>query len=506
NFKFGGEFVITRSKVNYARFDEFLPSGNIQTKWDETPLRGAIYVQDKLEYEGMIATLGLRMDYSYAGGQWYDFYSDPYSPAFTGAGYEIVDEILQKTPAEHKFTFSPRLAVAFPVTVNSKLYFNYGHFRQLPLPDDLYLIRNNSYTNKVTRIGNPNPDLQKTIAYELGYEHNLFNKVLVRTAGYYKDVTMQPKLVTYVDFEGNVDYDRTEPTNYEDIRGFEITLNKNRGNWIRGFINYTYMVSTYGYFGYGYYYENPTEQRDYERTTEYYYQSKPKPRPYARANIDLLSPPNYGPDLLGIKPLADWRFNFLANWKAGRFQTWVGGGSIPGVYQNLQWVDYWNVNIRLSKMFRLQNIGTLEFFLDVNNVFNYKYMSDYGYVDVNDRNAYFKSLHLPASTEALDQFSYFNIPGDDKLGTYRDPDVEFVPIVVIGSTDDTDRSERWMYYNRDNGQYYWWDAQNQSFYQNTSRTDQVLKDKAYIDMPNLEYFTFLSPRNFFWGIRFSVNL
>ena len=36
--------------------------------------------------------------------------------------------------------------------------------------------------------------------------------------------------------------------------------------------------------------------------------------------------------------------------------------------------------------------------------------------------------------------------------------------------------------------------------------DQVMDDKAYIDMPNQEAFTFLNPRNIFYGIRFSFDL
>ncbi|MEJ2634077.1 MAG: TonB-dependent receptor [Calditrichia bacterium] len=504
--KVGGEFVVTRSQVNYARYDEYLPRNNTQTKWDKTPLRGALYVEDKLEYEGMIASLGLRMDYSHAGGDWYNFDANPYSEALSGTYIGGIDTLLEKSPTKHIFTFSPRLAIAFPVTENSKLYFNYGHFRQMPIPDDLYLIRTSAYTGQITRIGNPNGELEKTVAYELGYEHNLFDRFLVRAAGYYKDITLQPQLVTYENFDGSVSYDRADPTNYEDIRGFEITVNKNRGKWIRGFINYTYMVSTYGYFGYGFYSQNPAEQRQYEITTDYYYQNKPKPRPYARANVDFLTPPGYGPQFAGFHPIADLRLNILGNWKTGRYYTWAGGGSIPGLYANVQWSDYLNVDIRLSKTFRLRNFGNLEFFMDINNLTNYKYMTDYGFVDSNDRYDYFKSLHLSSSTEGIDQFGYFNIPGDDHPGDYRKDGVDFVPIVVIGSGDDKDRSENYLYYNRDTGNYYWWDSQGQKFYEDKNRTSNVMDDKAYIDMPNLQYLAFLNPRNYFWGVRISFDL
>jgi len=38
-----------------------------------------------------------------------------------------------------------------------------------------------------------------------------------------------------------------------------------------------------------------------------------------------------------------------------------------------------------------------------------------------------------------------------------------------------------------------------------SRLQKVLDDKAYIDMPNLTTFTFLNPRNIFYGVRLSFD-
>ncbi|TFH00760.1 MAG: TonB-dependent receptor, partial [Calditrichales bacterium] len=305
--KTGFELNVTNSQVNYARYDPALKAANNQTKWDRTPVRGAIYITDKLEFEEMVAQIGLRLDYSHAGGEWYVY--DPFNKAFSGAQSSGIDTLLEKEQTKHVFTLSPRLAIAFPITEDSKLYFNYGHFRQLPSPENLYLLRRSDYYNSVSRIASPNNPLPKTVAYELGYEHNISDQFLLRAAGYYKDVSEEPQLVSYVNSDGSVNYSASQPYAYRDIRGFEISLNKNRGNWIRGFLNYTYMVSSSGQFGLGRYYESPADQRDYllgaGRT--YHYQSKPIPRPFARANIDLFTPADYGPNFSGIDPLANWR-------------------------------------------------------------------------------------------------------------------------------------------------------------------------------------------------------
>ncbi len=468
NIKGGFEFVYTDNYVNYASVDIFLPSGRSQSKWHTFPMRAALYLQDKLEFEGMIANVGLRMDYSHAGGEWYA-YDDPWNKAFSAKYSMGIDTLLDKKPTKRIVNLSPRLGIAFPITIDSKLYFNYGHFRQLPTPENLYLLRRETATKYVMRIASPNNPLPRTVAYELGYEHNLFNQFLIRLAGYYRDSALQPRAVTYRSDDGTVNYSVNKPYNYQDTRGFELTLRKNRGEWVQGFINYTYEVITSGNFGFAIYSNNPAEMRRIESETWRSYQEKPVPQPYARADLDLFMPPKYGPKFMGFYPLADWRLNILATWRAGRHFTWTGGGSIPGIENNVQWRDYYNVNMKFSRNFRIGS-ADIQLFVDIFNVFNLKYMTNYGFVDSQDYIAYMKSLHLPAKIG--DELGYGNIPGNDRPGDYRT-----VPYEPYDPNDpDKERQQR------------------------------ILKTKAYIDMPNQQFFTFLDPRDIFWGVRVSFDI
>lgn len=467
NIKTGLEFVYTDNNVNYALVEPSLPSNNTQSKWHTFPVRGALYIQDKLEFEGMIANIGLRLDYSHAGGEWYVF--DPYNRALSGALSKGIDTLLRKESTEKIINLSPRIGIAFPITVDSKLYFNYGHFRSMPAPEDLYLLRRSQVNNSIVRIADPNNPLPKTVAYELGYEQNLFDQFLLRIAGYYKDVSDQTRLVTYTSRDNSVSYSIPKPYNYQDIRGFEITATKNRGLWVQGFINYTYEVVTGGNFGLPSYNENPTTQREIERTTSNFKQTKPTPRPYARANIDFFTPADFGPEVFGVKLLEDWRLNFVIAWKAGTYFSWTGpGGTMPGYENNIQWKDYYNVDMRLSKAFRFKGLS-VELFMDMTNVFNHKYM-DYraGFADAKDFDAYMKSLHLPDNIAG--KFNYGNIPGNDQPGDYR------------------------------KGPYIPWDDNASE-----AQKDEWRKNKSYIDMPNLSYLTFLNPRNIYWGLRLTVD-
>ncbi|MBK6681180.1 MAG: hypothetical protein IPG53_14745 [Ignavibacteriales bacterium] len=125
------------------------------------------------------------------------------------------------------------------------MFFNYGHFRSMPNSENLYLLRRNTTNNGKL------PDLQiQTIHFQKQWlaswvsEHNLGDMFLLRLAGYYKDVSDESRLVGYISQDNPVSYSVPEPNMYCHICGFEVTLTKNRGEWITGFVNYTYMVAS----------------------------------------------------------------------------------------------------------------------------------------------------------------------------------------------------------------------------------------------------------------------
>ncbi|MCI0514918.1 TonB-dependent receptor, partial [candidate division KSB1 bacterium] len=216
------------------------------------PYRLGAYLQDKLEVRGFIANLGVRFDYSDPNTN--DYVLQEYDKYFRAGFGKTLEQSVTTEAAEPSWNLCPRLGISHPITDNSKLYFNYGHF--LTEPQSTYRFRLQRESNGlVTYLGNRSLEMEKTVAYELGFSQNVLDMLLLNVAAYYKDVTNQPGWIYYQNINSAVQYYKSTNNNYADIRGFEITLKKQMGRWLSGFVNYTYDVVTSGYFGYTKYFE-----------------------------------------------------------------------------------------------------------------------------------------------------------------------------------------------------------------------------------------------------------
>jgi outer membrane receptor protein involved in Fe transport len=458
------------------------------------PLQGAIYIQDKLETKGFTLNAGLRLDYNNANFDWWNV--DPYNAAFFSNEYSRTI-MFAKTNAKADWQLSPRLGIAHPITENSKLFFNYGHFKQVPQYESLFRVERSTQGQMVS-YGNPNLVMAKTTSYELGYDHVLFETFMLQLAAFYNDITDQQDMTLYDATTFGFSYTQSTANNYQDIRGFEVTLRKTRGRWWSGFANYTYQVSTSGHFGSSRKYNDPGLQKKWNEATVNLYQDRPIPQPYARANLNLYTPDDFGPKVWGHNIFGGFLANAVVDWQGGYWTTWNPSGAASVAY-NVKAVDFFNATLRMEKAVDVKKFR-VQFFMDISNVFNTLRLWNTG-----DK-SYMASLHLPKSED------YGNIPGHDKVGDYRKPGVEYQPMEIRALIDRGEAGlERPIYYESKTGTYWqYMDNQNLPVYQRWSRVSdtrikQVLKDKAYIDMPNASTFWFLNPRDIFFGVRVSFN-
>ena len=495
--KFGVEFSSFDLNLNYGKVSTFFGDLNyVKERWQ--PYQLSAYAQDKIEMYGFIANLGLRMDLSNPNTNW--VIVDPFDRAYFSGDYSA-NAVYPTEKAKVDVAFSPRLGISHPITENSKLYFNYGHFKELPAYQEIFRIGRGT-SRAMSNYGDPNLVLAKTVAYELGYDHVLFNSYLLQVQAFYRDITDQQGFTQYTSDSKGIGYSIVNNNNYADIRGLEITLKKSEGDWLRGFATYTYQVVTNGAFGTTRINDDPAQQRLIDQTTQTLYQQKPVPQPHARVSLTFITPREFGPDYSGLQPLRNWSLDLLADWQAGQYVNYNPNQVLEFVnVNNVQCTNYFNIDLRLNKTFEFKSFDVM-LFVDVRNLLNIKRLSGAGFYDVYDQAFYFQSLHLPKSS------AYNNIPGDDRIGDYRKEGAVFQPIEQVGSISGlniADAKAGAIYYDNGSGKYYepsggkWSEVES-------SRMQKILDDKAYIDMPNNSSFNFLNPRQVFFGINFSFKI
>lgn len=505
--KAGFEFMYSDLDIDFGYVSSFtgIDEDFNRMRMRVFPFRAAFYLQDKMEFKELIVKLGLRLDYSNSNTDWVDVAL--YDEDFLSSRYDP-EQDYPKKESEGQWSLSPRLGISHPVTENSKLFFNYGHFKQLPIYQEIFRVGRDA-TGSMRHFSDPNLVLSKTIAYELGYDHALFENYLIQLAGFYRDIKDQRAATLYVG-RSAVSYQMVTNNNYADIRGFEFTLRKNTGQWFTGFVNYTYQVSKAGNFGYQQEYENPFDNRQYqERATDVYLQ-RPVPQPYATGNLNFHIPADYNKlTVLGVNPLSNLNISLIGNWQAGPWLTY-NPKNIQGLINNVRKVDYYDFTLRLSKIISFKKLK-FDLFVEINNLLNTKFLNVGQFIgtsgnpnfgsfgsDFEDYRAYMNSLHLPKSD------AYDNIVGDDKVGAYRKEGVDYQPIKFYNEQLQTG-DPGVIYYDRSSKQYLEYVSDNWQEVE-SSRMNKILDDKAYIDMPNMTSFNFLNPRSVFFGLRISFDL
>jgi outer membrane receptor protein involved in Fe transport len=347
----------------------------------------------------MIANLGLRADYLAPGDNPYNldpqfiFDNNPYTNANFMANGNSFDQY-RKSTGGYKLYWSPRLGVSHPVTSTSKIFFNYGHFFQPPVNDQLFAVKGQTTSNSAL-IPNLSANWPKTISYEVGIEKSFSRDYLVRFMGYYKDVSNQLSQQNIISYNNVSDVSTTANNSYADIRGLELRLEKRVGRWWYGWMNFEYGVKSTGYTGLRYIYEDPQLAKQERETTN---QDRGWPVPSVNFNVTFTSPRSYG------MFLGDWRFTWLQDWSDGG-KTLLNPEALLSEQHYADVIDYWNTDILLEKRFEVNRVR-FGVFMQVYNLFNYK-----GFVNPQYWNSYVGSLHFP--WEQGEQ------KGNDKLGDYK---------------------------------------------------------------------------------------
>jgi outer membrane receptor protein involved in Fe transport len=274
-FKAGFEYRTIRLRQDIW---DFASGGNVYPSVvDADPKQFAFYVRDKIEFEGLIANVGLRFDYfdpnAYVPADYeipvkVNNNSDFANPDTLGGawtwdnGYGIRRDTLNiNNPVKVKpyYYISPRIGISHPISENDVLHFTYGHYFQVPLLARLYSNQWWIFSGAYPRQGNPALKPEKTISYELGIRHAFNPYIYIDITGFYKDIydLVQSKRYDMHEIDPITGqkvrigkwYTVFVNEDYATVRGIEIQLSKQIGgglgilNNLFFDINYTFQVA-----------------------------------------------------------------------------------------------------------------------------------------------------------------------------------------------------------------------------------------------------------------------
>ncbi len=186
--------------------------------YEYKPKGAAFYVQDKLEFQGLIINIGGRVDYlSKEAKGWENERDVPTRP-------DLEPDSGRAAEADVNFDFSPRLGISHPISDKMTIFFNYGHFVQEPRFRDLYLSLAPNLQRANQQVGNPELKASRNIQYELGVTRAITRDVKFNVTAYYKDVYDMTQFERI--FIVPQPYDIFKNLDYANVKGVEATLSK----------------------------------------------------------------------------------------------------------------------------------------------------------------------------------------------------------------------------------------------------------------------------------------
>lgn len=333
--------------------------GDVRDFYDYHPWEGAAYIQDKMEFEGLIVNAGMRADFIIHDPNLVDQSEQQVAEGQPGA-------VLAKRGT---YQLAPRLGISHPITDRSKLYFNYGHFYQAPQYQ--YFFRSN--TGNIIPgglVGNPNLKYEKTVQYALGVQTQVTEDLTFTVEGYYKDIyglisTIPEYIVSgyTLDRYVNLDYGR--------VRGFEVSIDNN--------FSRNFQVSLKWDFSYAYGKASSALAAQQNRLSNVPVNRDEHPLSWDethKINVfgSLIYQKGQHPYLMGLKLPDNWLLTVEWSYGSGEPYTpsrWTTGLAENRIRENSARYPWHEVtNLKFEKYFTIKGNSNLNAGIEIKNVFD----------------------------------------------------------------------------------------------------------------------------------------
>ncbi|TSA30724.1 MAG: TonB-dependent receptor [Ignavibacteriales bacterium] len=441
NIKTG--FTFKTYDFYYENFAAESKSGrnNSMNIFDGNPYEGNLYVQDKIEFPGLVVNIGIRGDFFNQNRSAPKNMFDPLAYEIATPGHDLGAPLgIPGTPERErtklKIAIAPRIGISHPISENVVLHFVYGHFYQRPswtkmfgFPFVNYNTTSwdsilNPYAKQTTYMdewqgyyGNPELGYERTIQYELGVDYNIADVLKLDMTGYYKDASGEADVITGV-------YAATHSANkalmvsnsgYSDVRGIETKLDSRFSDVFNFGLSHEIYWSFDGEVGFSRLYEPGSQSVDIPkglRQGRGAWSNSQRIKGWASFMFNK----DEGPEIAGFKPLSDMSIYLNFWWRLGDQYTYHPPGDLSTEPNNMRWFNYYQIDLKVSKSFDIMGLQT-EFSVDIKNLFNSKFLR---LLDGDRLRFYLENPNLPNS-ERLPKTADFSEPNIWEWYSYEVP-------------------------------------------------------------------------------------
>ena len=284
------------------------------------PIQGAIYAQDKMEFQGMVINAGLRFDWLSPREKVPQQPSMPFTPMYN------TPTRFRNVPLKNSRThsvLSPRVGISHPITERSTVHFFSGLFLQWP--DISYMFSEewrgtgadrdlntngridpeeefnalNSSVSVNSFFGNVDLKPERTVSFEVGGDWNFIKDYTASITTFYKSSKDQFRYSSDCQWfdpqrNGLITYSRALYNNgFEDVRGFDLGLKKPLSHNFSFNVSYSLMWADRGWGGYDAWVKMLIPDSNYVASGNYWYAYKVEggrevPVPLTTAEIQTL--------------------------------------------------------------------------------------------------------------------------------------------------------------------------------------------------------------------------
>lgn len=227
-------------RTQVGGFSPAFPFEEIQ--FDVKPTEFAAYVQDRIEYEGVIINAGLRVDgYKPGAKQFGNFFNVATRDTLDSGRILIRQNRTEDVPT--RWFFGPRIGISHPISESAVMHYAWGRFFSPPpfasLFDELGV-----WSNPSLPVGRDvDLDPPEATAYEIGLQWSIAQDYAISTTAYYRDIKNYGSIgyqVIPATGSGFGSYTYVTSFGYGDSRGIEVSLQKRPAGWLSGRFSYAF--------------------------------------------------------------------------------------------------------------------------------------------------------------------------------------------------------------------------------------------------------------------------